>query len=175
MFNQITKIIFAAILLITIGSCEKKCTSVVCPVGEECSSGYCVCNDGYEGSDCQTLSYLKYVGNYNSSEICNGGPPNFSSSPSVSVFGYPNSAANVIYINGVFGQLQLRAYIYNTPGRLGNNIYVPAQSQGGITIQDSYGSFYPATNGYNNAYMTINMNYIYGNIAYGCVETFNKY
>ena len=172
MFNQITKIIFAAILIVSIGSCEKKCTSVVCPVGEECSSGYCVCNDGYEGSDCQTLSYLKYAGNYNASEICNGGPPNFSPY-NVSVYGDPNSGVNVIYINGVFSQVTLRAYIYNTPGNLGNNIYVPAQSQGGIYIQDSYGNFYPSSNG-SYPYMRINLNYQYGGLAYGCTETFNK-
>ena len=44
---------------------------MICPgVNSTCVDGNCYCQAGYEGDNCDELSYLKYVGSYNVSENC---------------------------------------------------------------------------------------------------------
>ncbi len=58
--------------IITFSACERKsCTDVICPgINSTCINGQCYCQAGYEGDNCDILSYKKYVGSYQVSESC---------------------------------------------------------------------------------------------------------
>lgn len=46
-------------------SCNRdKCKSVVCAHGGVCNDGMCTCPSGYEGSNCETVSRTKFLGNW---------------------------------------------------------------------------------------------------------------
>ncbi|HXH20017.1 MAG TPA: hypothetical protein VNJ07_13145 [Chitinophagales bacterium] len=67
-------LLFYGILFIGLffSSCEKKsCVDVICPgVNSTCIDGRCYCIAGYEGENCDILSYEKYIGSYQVSESC---------------------------------------------------------------------------------------------------------
>lgn len=57
---------------ISFSSCtEDLCKDVVCGPGT-CFDGTCVCDQGFEGTNCETAWNVKYVGNFNTSETCVG-------------------------------------------------------------------------------------------------------
>lgn len=46
-------------------SCNRdKCKTIVCAHGGVCNSGACICQSGYEGSNCETMSRKKFLGNW---------------------------------------------------------------------------------------------------------------
>ena len=46
-------------------SCNRdKCRTVVCAHGGVCNGGACTCPTGYEGSNCETVSRNKFLGNW---------------------------------------------------------------------------------------------------------------
>ena len=55
--------------------CDDPCKDVVC-VNGECVEGTCVCDAGYEGTDCGTALNAKFSGSYSLTETCtpSGGP-----------------------------------------------------------------------------------------------------
>lgn len=67
-----------AFLAITFSSCQKKdlCDEVICLNNGICESGDCICEEGFEGQNCETEQRLAFVNDYNVSESCNLG--NFS-------------------------------------------------------------------------------------------------
>ncbi|MEM7382615.1 MAG: hypothetical protein AAF361_15700 [Bacteroidota bacterium] len=72
-----TRILFTLFMLLGtvtyFSSCEKDpCEDVVCQNGGTCDEGTCACVDGYEGTDCSTLSADKFVGTYSVSGTCEG-------------------------------------------------------------------------------------------------------
>jgi hypothetical protein len=179
--NQgLTKIFFAAIFLITISSCDKKsCTKVACPVGKSCYQGICLCNDGYEGVNCDTPSFIKYTGSWNVSENCSPNSSYYSNGVySVyiqQVIGLYGNGNNVISITSMFGIGSLYCQILNTdPNNLGCTLFVPAQSIGGVvSVANSYGTYYPYTNG--SVQIVLTLNYTPPNqINYTCQETLYK-
>ena len=172
--ERFTKLFFAAIFILTISSCDKKsCTKVVCPSNEGCYQGQCVCLNGYEGTGCSTISSAKYTGSWTVSENCGSGvtSPNPSGysvyiSPTGSPVSYL-SISNLLNLGTSF-----TAELYNTsPGYEGTQIYIPAQSQGGVSITDSYGT-YTTTNGVTQ--LVIVLNYTYNSFNYSCQETLYK-
>src|SRR5579871_4978211 len=57
-----TLFIFAAVVYM---SCNRdKCKTIVCAHGGVCNSGGCICPSGYEGSNCETVSRDKFLGNW---------------------------------------------------------------------------------------------------------------
>ncbi len=55
----------AAFFSIVFVSCNRdKCKSVVCAHGGICNGGSCTCPAGYEGSNCETVSRNKFLGNW---------------------------------------------------------------------------------------------------------------
>jgi hypothetical protein len=176
--EKFTKIFFAAIFLITISSCDKKsCKNVACSTGMECYQGKCLCNDGFEGANCSTLSSDKYVGNYQVSENCGGSPPNFTGGYTVNIFSAGGSySVNTIVLSNFLNAGNVYAYIQNTdPNNLGTTIYVPSQNPGSnIQISASYGTYYPAGTAGGVIEIIINMNYTYGGYNYQCQETLYK-
>ncbi len=64
---------FAAALSLTLTSCADPCKDVNCNNGE-CVEGDCVCNGGWEGSDCLTEWSEKFVANNaNATDLCTSG------------------------------------------------------------------------------------------------------
>src|SRR5688500_18577317 len=50
---------------------DKSCDDVVCPYQNSiCISGDCTCAAGFEGTDCETETRQKYIGQYQVSESC---------------------------------------------------------------------------------------------------------
>jgi len=41
-----------------------KCKTVVCAYNGVCNGGSCICQSGYEGSNCETITRNKYLGNW---------------------------------------------------------------------------------------------------------------
>jgi len=177
--ERFTKIFFAAILLLTISSCDKKsCKNVVCASYQTCYNGQCICPDGSEGANCATLSATKYTGSWNVSENCGGGtPPNFTG---YNVYIAPVPAGNGYGINTVtitplFGVGTVYAEILNTdPNNMGTVVYIPQQNLGGIQISASYGNFFTSGISGSQPTMTITLNYTSGGIGYSCQENFYK-
>ncbi len=56
---------FSAFISIVYVSCNRdKCKTIVCAHGGVCNSGGCICPSGYQGSNCETLSRNKFLGNW---------------------------------------------------------------------------------------------------------------
>src|SRR5690606_14893398 len=48
---------------VTLSSCsEDKCKSIVCAYGGVCTDGECLCETGYEGNQCETITRKRYLG-----------------------------------------------------------------------------------------------------------------
>ncbi len=46
-------------------SCNRdKCKTIVCANGGVCNGGTCVCPSGYEGTNCETVTRTKFLGNW---------------------------------------------------------------------------------------------------------------
>lgn len=58
---------------------EESCNADTCSNGN-CSSGACVCNSGFEGTECVTEQRAKFLGLYSFSENCNGSTFNYNAS-----------------------------------------------------------------------------------------------
>jgi hypothetical protein len=169
MGKAFAKVFLVAGLLLTIAACEKKnCNKVTCPLGLECYEGQCICQDGYEGTNCATISRDKYVGYYLVSEVCQGSLYNFSPYTTTIDSAPYTSPVNYITINDLFNQGPAVAYIVNSPGNMGNNIMVPQQNLGAITFSGQ-GNFYP-----QNSSIVINFNYTLNGGSYSCTHTFNR-
>lgn len=55
----------SAFVAITYTSCNRdKCKTIVCAYGGVCNGGTCVCPTGYEGTNCETISRDKFMGNW---------------------------------------------------------------------------------------------------------------
>jgi len=52
----------SAFTAVTFTSCTTdKCKSVVCAYGGVCNAGACICQSGYEGTFCETVSRDKFI------------------------------------------------------------------------------------------------------------------
>ncbi len=60
-----TIIAIIAVFSIANSSCNRdKCKTIVCANGGVCNLGGCICPAGYEGSNCETISRNKFLGNW---------------------------------------------------------------------------------------------------------------
>ena len=56
---------FSAFISVAYLSCNRdKCKTIVCANGGVCNGGACICPSGYEGSNCETVSRFKFLGNW---------------------------------------------------------------------------------------------------------------
>lgn len=54
-----------AFISIVYMSCNSdKCKTIVCAYGGVCNQGACICPSGYEGTNCETISNYKFLGNW---------------------------------------------------------------------------------------------------------------
>ncbi len=113
--KSIRSVAFSALL--TIGafsaimytSCSKDaCKDVVCKNGGTCANGTCSCPTGYEGTNCETLSRDKFIGNWSGSDVCTSGTYNIALSIASS-----SNAINALVNNpgGFGGTIQITGNI----------------------------------------------------------------
>lgn len=170
MIKPFAKIFFAFIFFAAISSCEKRnCNNVVCPAGQACNSGKCFCADGFEGTDCQTQSFEKYVASsryWNVSESCGNTPPNFSNS---TCFFLHNSAnpSEIEIVNMFNGNCNAIAYIRTDQSNQGNILEIPTQNCGGITVSGQ-GTYRTS----NFAEIILELNYTWNGNSFQCTHTF---
>lgn len=173
MIKEIAKIFFAAIFIVTISACERQsCKNVTCPAGQNCNNGKCFCPDGYEGTDCLTLSNTKYDGHsFNVTVNCFGSNPPFGTS-GYTAYMSADSDPRLIHISGLLGGVcsDIIAVIRTDAGtNQGNILEISAQNNncGGITVSGD-GTWYPQTNS-----IIFNLNISSGG-TYNCQHTFYR-
>jgi len=66
--KNITLIIISA-LVIFFGSCKEPCEDVNCNAGN-CLEGVCNCDEGYEGTNCESEVRAKYIGTWSGPNMC---------------------------------------------------------------------------------------------------------
>lgn len=165
------QIILATALLTAIGSCDRNnCKNVICQVNQQCLDGGCYCADGYEGTDCNTESYLRYTSNggtFNVVETCYSSSSNFFN---YTCYVIPSTQVNRVLINNLFGIVASTTAFIRTDASTGKGTFIeiPQQQQGAFT--------YSGTGNYNDFTnrMTINFNYTYNGGSYQCTHTFYK-
>lgn len=58
-----------------LSSCvQDPCNELNCQNGASCSDGHCICPEGYEGAECDILSYTKFVGKFQGTQRCDQFP-----------------------------------------------------------------------------------------------------
>ena len=61
---------------VLVSSCEKDaCTELKCKNGSACTEGFCRCQTGFEGSECETKTVNRFLGTYIGFNHCNSTPP----------------------------------------------------------------------------------------------------
>lgn len=172
------KIFFLLVIAIGFSSCkENKCKHVTCPTNLECSEGACVCPNGYEGTNCDTLSYKKYVGSYLVSESCETFP-----SYTATMYWYADTLSpGEMVITPFFEAGPLYVYIINLPGSLGLNFTVPSTNintaEGTITVSGSGQGVYSCDtcNTIARVYLYLTYNNPISGDQQTCTETLTKF
>ena len=163
------KIFLVMIFIVTISACERQsCKNVACPIGQNCNSGRCFCQDGYEGTNCDVNAFEKYVANnrsWNVSESCYGGSPNFGSY--TSFFIHSSSVPSELQIaNMLGGNCSVTANIRTDQSNQGNIVEILTQSCGGITVSGQ--GIYSVT----NHTIKFDLNYTLNGTSYQCSHTY---
>ncbi len=58
---------------LTIGACNDPCDDLDCGTNGTCDEGLCICDSGYEGTNCEALVIDKYLGTWTSTDFqCDG-------------------------------------------------------------------------------------------------------
>ena len=115
--------IIAALGIFTWSSCDKQtCENVVCSGNNTvCQNGQCVCANGFEGPNCDTYSFEKFIGNYQVSENCQntlqGNTNNF-----YNMYITIGGNINTVVINNFLGFATVEATI------IGNEIFISSQN-----------------------------------------------
>lgn len=61
---------------VLIASCEKDaCTELKCKNGSACTEGFCRCQTGFEGSECEIKTVNRFIGTYIGYNHCEDYPP----------------------------------------------------------------------------------------------------
>ena len=166
--KQIVKIWIVLAFIVTAVGCDtNRCENISCPIGQNCNSGKCYCQDGYEGADCQIVSSQKYAGTYNFSfESCNPSTP-FSTT---NVFIQPSSNYNnQIEIYNLMGGYctYVLAIIRTDFNNEGNILEIPEQnsncSGNSVSGQGTYDKL--------NNRINLQLYYTFGGISYQCNTT----
>jgi hypothetical protein len=62
-------LLFGAFLMTTTTSCGDECKDVKCGDNGTCFEGECVCNEGYEGAECDLTWAAKFEGSYLGADV----------------------------------------------------------------------------------------------------------
>jgi hypothetical protein len=154
------------IIIISAESCKKGCKA--CDYGETCNanSGYCFCQNGFEGDSCHTYSASKFINlTYYVSDPCSG-------SGSYTVYITPDqNYPNRLYIQGLFNLGQaVEADIYSNASKQGIDLLIPDQNLGAVAVTGN--GLYQTYNG--RARITLNLEYTSGGIGSNCTVILNQ-
>lgn len=110
-------------------SCTRdSCQTFRCQHEGVCTDGFCRCLDGYEGTQCETVSSTKFLGTYDGITKINEEPVIIDS-------------AYVELLGGDTSKTYLRAYIYSRPNTyfsgqvIGNEVFVNDPADKDITME----------------------------------------
>lgn len=150
-----------ALGLIAFQGCKDACADITCLNGGTCVEGDCVCADGFEGTDCGTKSVTKFVGNYNTNEICSTGNYSYSSELQASASNDLRMIITNLYELGENVTAELDAGSTTS-------FTIPSVTIQGLTIQ--------GTGSINTDGTTVTINYTVndGSQTDNCVSTFTK-
>lgn len=156
--NSLLAVFF--VLLFAAG-CTNNCKDVLCSLGQTCSNGTCYCNDGYYGTNCDSLSYIYYVNHtYYVTDGCSG------YSGYYATMSYANTST--VTINNFFNQgVSITAYLKGDDSHSPNNLYIPQQSFAGSGTVQGTGYRIPGTNRIN-----FTLNYTFNFQSGTCTQTF---
>src|SRR4051794_23631188 len=85
---------FAISATVLIASCEKDaCTELKCKNGSACTEGFCRCQTGYEGSECEFKTVNRFIGTYVGYNHCGELP---SLLDTLDVYQYPGAGVNAV-------------------------------------------------------------------------------
>ncbi len=129
-------------------SCNRdKCKSIVCANHGVCNYGTCVCPSGFQGTNCETVSRLKFIGNWSVFEkgtITNAAQYPITISPS-------NTVTDVVITNFYnYFVNPIKGYVIH------DTLYIPNQQLEGKIV---FGTGYITSNNTYGQYGTILMNY----------------
>lgn len=130
-------LLMMAIVVVFWTSCDKQsCEDIVCNGNNAtCVNGRCGCIQGFEGPNCDTYSYEKYVGNYQVSENCTTTLSGNTNNQYGMFISLGNNVDRVV-INNFLGIGPIDCYIN------ANNLVIPAQNLGATTVE-GYGEYFP--------------------------------
>lgn len=84
--------------LVVFNACNKDtCKSLVCKNNSVCRDGRCKCAEGFEGVNCETKMYEKFIGTYDGKYRCNG-----LAEETITNIITPGSKPNTITIHDIF-------------------------------------------------------------------------
>ncbi len=144
-------------------SCDKETCDPASCVGNNkgCNLGRCDCLQGFEGPNCDTYSYEKFIGNYNASETCTTGTGSintYQTNMYISL-GYD---VDVILINNIYQGGTVDANINF------NNLAIRSQSIGATTIEGE-GEFFVT-----QRQLRLSYQYFQGNQSGQCTTIMTK-
>ncbi len=85
---------FAISATVLISSCEKDaCTELKCKNGSACTEGFCRCQTGFEGSECEMKTVNRFIGTYIGYNHCDKLPALLDT---VDVYQYPGAGVNAV-------------------------------------------------------------------------------
>ncbi len=156
---------FAIVIVIAVliwSSCDKQtCENVVCTGNNTvCQNGQCLCASGFEGPNCDTYSFEKFIGNYQVAENC-----------TTTINGATNNQYNMyITIGGNIDMVVINNFIgFGTveASVIGNDIYISSQNLGATTVQ-GYGQYI------NNRQINLEYSYTQGSNYAECTAIMTK-
>jgi hypothetical protein len=93
---------FIAASSVVFHACTKDpCDKIICKNNGVCRDGHCKCATGFEGPNCETKMYEKYIGTWDGTYRCNGLIPE-----TVTLIIAPGASANTMSIYNLFAQNQ---------------------------------------------------------------------
>jgi hypothetical protein len=144
-----TLMIFASVMYT---SCNRdKCKTINCAHGGVCNSGICICPSGYSGTNCETITRQKFIGNWQVFE--KGSITNAAQYPiSIQASTAPNALITDVVIKNFYNY-----FTSSIKGIVsGDTLYIPNQQLEGKVI---FGVGFIYTNVTYGQYGSISMSY----------------
>jgi hypothetical protein len=125
-FFQLLSVV--AIATVSFNSCTTDaCKDVDCGLYGECVDGDCVCDSGYEGVNCETLTRAEFLGTFNVAETCSA------SDDTYAVVIAAGSTATAVTITNLYDA----GLVVNGTVNVDGGITIASQSFGTGTISGS--------------------------------------
>jgi len=145
-------------------SCKNdKCKTIVCAYGGVCNQGACICPSGYEGTNCETISNQKFLGNWQVFE--KGSTTNAAQYEIAILVDTPVTTVTITNFHNYFTSSVL-AYVNH------DTLTIPNQEMEGKVI---FGVGYIYTSSTYGQFGAISMRYEFIDTATGLVDDFGYY